>query len=54
MIVIMIKVIMNVVHTLVFSVSHLKYNDENDEHHESDHEHCMCFISQGKSLVILR
>lgn len=51
MIVIVMKVFMNVVHTLVFRVNHLSYNDEHDE---SDHEHCMCFVSQGKSLVILR
>ena len=49
MIVIMMKAIMNVVHTLVFRVSHLSYSDENDEHDESDHEHCMCFVSQDKS-----
>ena len=49
MIVIMMKAIMNVVHTLVFRVSHLSYSDENDEHDESYHEHCMCFVSQDKS-----
>ena len=49
---IMMKVIMNTVCALFLRVSLLSYCDSN--HDESDHEHCMCFISQGKSLVILR
>ena len=43
----MMKVIMNTVCALFLRVSLLSYCDS--DHDESDHEHCMCFVSQDKS-----